>query len=145
MEFFITDDNLLTDIASGDALYVSFDRKGKIKYAERIFSLKQVLDAENSYEAAKKTLQTDRNSKTQLLTGWIDNIDLNAGDNENMLMLDGTTMLPIRLNGSSAKVIVYDAQSKKTSVENINAVEKGDLAIIRLRYSTVKAIVVIKM
>lgn len=145
MEFFITDDNLLTDIAPGDALYVSFDRKGKIKYAERIFSLKQVLDAENSYEAAKKTLQTDRNSKTQLLTGWIDNVDLNAGDNENMLMLDGTTMLPIRLNGSSAKVIVYDAQSKKTSVENINAVEKGDLAIIRLRYSTVKAIVVIKM
>lgn len=145
MEFFMADDDLLPDVASGDALYVSFDKKGNIKYAERVFSLNEVLNSDNPYAAAKKTLETDRNSKTQLVTGWINNLDLNAGTNENMLMLDGETMLPIRLNGSSAKVIVYDAQAKEASVENIDAVEKGDLAIVRLRYSTVKAIVVIKM
>ena len=144
MEFFIKNDTLIPDVKPGDALYVRFDKKGKIKNAERIFSLDSILSSQTPYEAAKTTRDTDRNSKTQIVTGWIKDVDLNSGSGENMLILDGDTLLPIRLNVSSSKVIVYDAKTKETHVEDINAIDKEDLAIIRLRYSTVKAIVVIK-
>ena len=144
MEFYIKDDDMLPDVAPGDALYVRFDKKGKISSAEIIFSLNDMLASEDPYTAAKTTRDTGSNTRTQLVTGWIYDADLTAGEDENMLMLDGTSMLPIRLNGSSSKVIVYDAEDQKTTVEDINAIEKGDLAIVRLRYSVVRAIVVIK-
>ena len=144
MEFYIKDDNMIPNVAPGDALYVRFDKKGKISSAEIIFSLNDMLNSEDPYNAAKTTRDTGNNTRTQLVTGWIYDADLTAGEDENMLMLDGTSMLPIRLNGSSSKVIVYDADNKKTTVEDVNAIEKDDIAIVRLRYSVVRAIVIIK-
>lgn len=145
MEFYINDATLVPNAAPGDALYVSFDKLGNIRGAEIIFSLNELLASGDIYENAKTTRDTtSRNSRTQLLTGWIEDVDLNAGANENMVMLDGTSMLPIRLNGLSSKAVVYDAAARVSTVQDISAIEPGDLMIVRLRYSSVRAIAVIK-
>jgi len=144
MEFFVVNDEAISGVQEGDALYVKFNNNGQITHAQKIFSVKDLISGGNIYEDAKTTYSTTRNAKTQYLTGWLNKLDLNSGEGENMLMLDGTTMIPVKLNGNSSKVIVYDVEQEKATVEDINALEKGDLLIIRMRYSVIKAIVAIK-
>ncbi|MBO5059343.1 MAG: S-layer homology domain-containing protein [Clostridia bacterium] len=144
MEFFVEGKGVLPDAKKGDALYVRFNSKGRITHADTIFSLSDLLSSGNIYQNAKLVLQSEKNSKTQLYTGWLKDIDLNAGNGENIIVLDSETVIPVKLNGNSSKVIVYDAETEKTTVEDINALEKDDLIIVRLRYSTVKAIVAMK-
>lgn len=144
VEFFVSGDDVLTDVQKGDALYVKFDQEGRITHAQTIFSLNDAIKSGNVYENSKITTQSTRNAKAQFISGWITDVELNSEDGENMVMVDGTTMLPIKLNGNSSKIVVYDAKEEEATVEDINEIEKGDLMLVRMRYSTIKAIVVIK-
>lgn len=144
MQFFVEDAGVLPNVRKGDALYVRFNSKGRITHADTIFSLYDLQRSGNVYEGAKSILQSEKNAKTQLYTGWLKDIDLNAGSGENIIVLDSESVIPVKLNGNASKVIVYDAEDGKTTVEDISALEKDDLIIVRLRYSTIKAIVAIK-
>ena len=69
---------------------------------------------------------------------------MSTGTVEDMIMLDSATKLPVRLNGNINKVVVYDVEEGKTSVQDIGVIEKGDLMVVRMRYSVLKAIVIFK-
>ena len=141
---FLVEDGVLTDVEEGDVLYVRFNSKGRISHGETKFSLSQLMEQDNIYESAKLMLESSRNSRNQLCIGWVTGIDMSTGTTEDMVMLDSTVQLPVRMNGNLNKVVVYDAEDGKTSVEDIGVIEKGDLMIVRMRYSVNKAIVVIK-
>ena len=61
-----------------------------------------------------------------------------------MVILDSVEKLPIKLNGSVTNAIIYDCELEKARIGTIDECEIDDLMIVRLKYSTVTAIVIVK-
>ena len=140
------DESVVEDIDTGDVVVIKLDGSGRLVQADKIFSANALKTSQNVYEDAKYAAYTgsNRNARGQLLNGWVKNINLNFGKNENMVILDSVEKLPVKLNGSVTNAIIYDCELEKARIGTIDECEIDDLMIVRLKYSTVTAIVIVK-
>jgi len=140
------DESVVKDVEIGDVLQLKIDVNGKLLQKRTAFSTETAKKSSNCYQYAKSMYNKyfGQNARGEVAVGWIKDLNLNIATNENMVLIDSEKTVPVKLNGSVSNIIIYDAKTKKAKTGTLNDMEIDDLMVVRLQYSVVKAIVVIK-